>query len=132
MKDYLLRNLQDISSQLYDYLHKYFHVNERLRDQNGRLVGKVFVKTRDLEAHKKYLDEARIEIDTLRSVNKALRLIMKELVIKKEYVYKCPHCTFEGREYRDFCPGCDKDSKGNTAINYKTKSCKTTPKEASK
>lgn len=44
--------------------------------------------------------------------------IQSKLQRPPNVTFVCKHCTFRGKQYHDFCPGCAKDDSGKTSADY--------------
>jgi len=86
-----------------------------------------FIKTRKLlqnvKSLKRLLADYRGSLEIEKERNKVLNMFIEaKLKPPANITYICKHCTFRGKEYRDFCPGCSKDDSGKTPQDYEATS----------
>ncbi len=94
-----------------------WNLNERLKIKD--LNHKIWITHKEVEDCKKLLEDYRIQLEVKQEEVKMLRLIITQ-TLKPNPIgyYRCLYCEFEGKEYRDFCPGCSKDNTGKTCGDY--------------
>lgn len=74
---------------------------------------------KDLNDARKLLEYYRIDYESARELNKVLNMVIEsKLKSPPNITYVCKYCTFKGKQYRDFCPGCSKDSTGKKPKDY--------------
>lgn len=100
-----------------------FETEEKLESQDVK-NGYWFIKTgkllENVKSLKRLLEDYRVNLSAEKEKNCTLNMFIESRLKRPPNIaYVCKHCTFRGKEYRDFCPGCSKDDSGKTSEEYK-------------
>ena len=72
----------------------------------------------ELKNIKFVLEKISLELEGEKIKNAILNRIITEKLATKNITFVCKNCTFRGKQYHDFCPGCGKDGSGKSVSDY--------------